>query len=62
LWTFLSRALCEINAEKRRLLSGVDAQRRGSEGEFMAFIIAGILAILLLAYLVYAMFNPEKFQ
>jgi len=28
----------------------------------MAFIIAGILAVLLLAYLGYAMFNPEKFQ
>jgi len=28
----------------------------------MAFIMAAILAILLLAYLKYAMFNPEKFQ
>jgi K+-transporting ATPase KdpF subunit len=36
--------------------------RDGSEGEAMAFIMAAILAILLLAYLVYAMFNPEKFQ
>jgi K+-transporting ATPase KdpF subunit len=37
-------------------------QRNGSEGESMAFIIAGILAVLILAYLGYAMFNPEKFQ
>jgi len=28
----------------------------------MAFIMAAILAVLLLAYLLYAMFNPEKFQ
>jgi K+-transporting ATPase KdpF subunit len=37
-------------------------QRNGSEGDTMAFIMAAILAILLLAYLIYAMFNPEKFQ
>ncbi len=37
-------------------------QRNGSEEESMAFIIAGILAVLILAYLGYAMFNPEKFQ
>jgi len=27
----------------------------------MGFFIAGIIAVLLLAYLTYAMFNPEKF-
>ncbi|MCX5751106.1 MAG: K(+)-transporting ATPase subunit F [Candidatus Saganbacteria bacterium] len=27
----------------------------------MGFIIAGIIAVLLLVYLTYAMFNPEKF-
>jgi K+-transporting ATPase KdpF subunit len=28
----------------------------------MEFIVAGIVALLLLAYLSYAMFNPEKFE
>jgi K+-transporting ATPase KdpF subunit len=42
--------------------SEVTTMRNGSEGDTMAFIVAGILAVLLLAYLGYAMFNPEKFQ
>jgi K+-transporting ATPase KdpF subunit len=28
----------------------------------MDFVVAGIIALLLLAYLTYAMFNPEKFN
>ncbi|MFZ1682518.1 MAG: K(+)-transporting ATPase subunit F [Candidatus Zixiibacteriota bacterium] len=28
----------------------------------MEFIVAGIVAIALLGYLVYALFNPEKFS
>jgi len=31
------------------------------EGKIMGFIISGIIAVLLLIYLTYAMFNPEKF-
>jgi len=30
-------------------------------GKIMGFIISGIIAVLLLIYLTYAMFNPEKF-
>jgi K+-transporting ATPase KdpF subunit len=41
-------------------------RRRGAtkdwNGESMAFIMAAIIAMLLLAYLVYAMFHPEKFE
>ena len=29
--------------------------------KIMGFIISGIIAVLLLIYLTYAMFNPEKF-
>ena len=28
----------------------------------MEFIVAGIVALLLLVYLIYATFNPEKFE
>ncbi|MBK7141954.1 MAG: K(+)-transporting ATPase subunit F [bacterium] len=28
----------------------------------MSFAIAGVIALALLVYLVYAMFNPEKFK
>ena len=32
------------------------------KGRAMSFAIAGVIALALLAYLVYAMFNPEKFK
>jgi len=30
-------------------------------GIFMSFIAAGIVSVLVLVYLVYAVFNPERF-
>jgi K+-transporting ATPase KdpF subunit len=38
------------------------APRTDNSGEKMQFTIAAILAVALLAYLVYAMLNPEKFN
>jgi len=31
------------------------------EGDFMAFIIAGIASVLLLGYLIYVVVKPERF-
>jgi K+-transporting ATPase KdpF subunit len=37
-------------------------RRYKHERKIMSFAIAGVIALALLAYLVYAMFNPEKFK